>query len=245
MKTTSLIRHLSTLRGSKSPAIKTIANALGVSESTIQNTIKNINADGIFKITSGKGGGQSISGGLTKEPAIYPHVGKHAETWIKTSIFGHHGVTEQLLNPTHNKKLSGKWSTPDFTLLCVHKFLHAPQNWIELATIEVKHAPTQFDVSCVYEALAHTRVSSYSVLFFYDDPVKNLHDRKQEVVLEEIKLECVRLGIGLIISEYPCDISSWQYLIPAKRHEPDLRRIDAFVEDAFEQSEKNWLKKLL
>jgi hypothetical protein len=93
--------------------------------------------------------------------------------------------------------------------------------------------------------LAHTRVSSYSVLFFYDDPANTINDRNEQVALEEIKLECVRLGIGLVISEYPCDLSTWQYLIPAKMHEPDIRRIDAFIEDAFEQEDKNWLKRML
>lgn len=245
MHATNLIRHLSTLGTSKAPAAKTVAAAIGTTEAVIKKLTTSICSDGIYTVASWKGGGLSISGGLSKEKDIYPHVEKHAEAWVTSSIFGHQGVTHQKINPTHKKKLSGKWSTPDLTLLCVHKFLHAPQNWIELATIEVKHASLQFDVSCVYEALAHTRVSSYSILFFFDDPANNIVDRKEQVVLEEIKMECARLGIGLVISEHPCDINAWQYLIPAKKHEPDIRRIDAFIEDAFDHKDKNWLKKTL
>jgi hypothetical protein len=245
MHTLKLIRHLLKLDTSKAPAAKTVALAIGTTEGVVKELTTSICNDGIYTISVWKGGGLSLTGGLDKEKDIYPHVEKNAEAWVKSSIFGHHGVTHQLINPTYKKKLSGKWSTPDLTLLCVHKFLHAPQNRIDIATIEVKHASIQFDVACVYEALAHTRVSSYSVLFFFDDPKNNIADRNQQVVLDEIKMECARLGIGLVISEYPCDINTWQYLIPAKKHEPDTRRIDSFIEDAFDHKDKNWLKKTL
>lgn len=245
MHATKLIRHLSTHGATKTPAAKTVATTLGTTEQVVKEITDSINSDGIYKVTPWRGGGLYIEGGLGKEKDVYPHVEKHAEAWVKSSIYGRHGDTRQKVNPTHRKKLSGKWSTPDITLLCVHKFLHAPQNWVELATMEIKHASLQFDVSCVYEALAHTRVASYSVLYFFDDPANNITDRNLLGVLEEIKMECARLGIGLIISEYPCDINSWQYLIPAKKHEPDLRRIDDFIEDAFDKDEKNWLKKAL
>jgi len=238
-----LIRHLGL--AAKSQAAKTIAPQLGVTEDIIEATKDAINADGIFNVARGKGGGLSVSGGLQNEKSIYPVIKPHLEQWISSSIFGNHGVTHHRLNPTHSRKLSGKWSTPDFSLLCAHKFIHAPHKSIELATVEVKHAPTQFDVSCVYEALAHTRVSSYSILFFYDDPIFNFVQRGQKAVFEEIKFECSRLGIGLIVSEYPCDLDMWQYVIPAKKHDPDLRRVDGFVEEAFDDYDKKWLKQQL
>lgn len=245
MHATKLIRHLSNPIATKAQTAKTVSSALGTTEDQIKKLIDSIGKDGIYKVSPWKGGGLYLEGGLSKEKQIYSHVEEHAEQWIKSSIFGRHGVTDQRINPTHKKKLSGKWSTPDLTLLCIHKLLHAPQNHIELVTIEVKHATLQFDVACVYEALAHTRVSSHSILYFFDDPANNVFDRGEQVVLEEIKVECSRLGVGLVISEYPCDVASWQYLIPAKRHEPDIRRVDAFIDDAFDQDDKNWLKKAL
>lgn len=245
MNTTKLIRHLSNRQGNNAPSARTVATALGVSEDLVKKTVDSINKGGIFNISIRQGGGLLISGGLDSEKSIYQYVVQHVENWVSSSIYGHYGVSSLRTNPTYSKKLSGKWSTPDITLLCIHKFLHAPQNSIELATIEIKHAVKQFDVSCVYEALAHTRVSSYSVLFIYNDPTNTIIDRNDGVVLEEIKLECARLGIGLVVSEYPCDVNSWQYIIPAKKHEPDVRRADAFIEDAFNQEDKNWLTKTL
>lgn len=246
MNKLELIRHLATKnRSNKTPACKTVASSLGIDEGTIRAMVNSINSDGIYKISTGYGGGLKLDGGPVKEKDIYPFVEHHADKWVQLNIFGHRGVTAQKTNPTHKRKLDGKWSTPDFTLLCVHKSLHAPQNWIELVTIEVKHAEAQFNVACVYEALAHTRVATYSVLFFYDCPHNTIADRKLDKVLEEIRVECVRLGVGLVISQYPADLESWQYLIPAKKHEPDIRRIDAFIEEAFDKKDQDWLKKML
>ncbi|MEO5373585.1 MAG: hypothetical protein H7840_04830 [Alphaproteobacteria bacterium] len=240
-----LIQYLANNTSSQKPAITTIARDLGVLPDTVAILKDEINSDGVFNIKSGKGGGLTLEGGIGKEIGVYPHVLQYAKKWVSDSIYGMHGVTGQILNETHKKKLRGKWSNPDFSLLNVHKFLHAPNKVIDVVSIEVKHATTQFDVSCVYEALAHTRASNYSVLFICDDPTNNISARGELDTLEEVKIECVRLGIGLVVSEYPCDINYWKYIIPAKEHKPDLRRVDAFIEDAFGPDDKNWLKQAL
>lgn len=103
MHATKLIRHLSTLTNSKSPAAKTVAAAVGTTEAVVKKLTTSICGDGIYKIEPWKGGGLFISGGLDKEKDIYPYVEKHAEAWVKSSIFGQHGVTHQIINPTHKK----------------------------------------------------------------------------------------------------------------------------------------------
>jgi len=242
---TTLIRHLATTNGGKAPACKTIAIALRIDEGSVRATVKGINDDGIYSISIGYGGGLTLAGGLKKEKDTYRFIEPYADSWVRANIFGHYGVTDQRVNATYKHKLDGKWSNPDFTLLCVHKFLHFPQNWIGLVTLEVKHAEKQFDIACVYEALAHTRVATYSVLFFYDNPANTISDRKLDRVLEEIRLECVRVGVGLVVSQYPMDVETWQYQIPAKKHEPDGRRVDAFIEEAFDKKDRDWLNRLL
>lgn len=240
----NVIRYLHSKAKGTLPSLPTLAKALGIAESVATAAKDAVNNDGIYKISSGKGGGLSISGGLDNEAATYDYIREQAECWVKGNVYSSQGETRLLPNETYRKKLGGKWSNPDFTFLCVHKFLHTTSSALEVLTIEAKHAAKQFDVSCVYEALAHTRASHFSVLFFYDDPVKNTIDKSTDV-LDEIKFECVRLGIGLVVSQYPCDISSWKYLIPAKRHTPDARRLDSFIEDAFDDDGKKWLKKAL
>jgi hypothetical protein len=222
---------------------KSISTELNTTQECVEETIININNDKIFIINKGRGGGLSISDKLIKnESDIYPRIQEALKQWVSDAIYGRHGVTGSLLIPTYSKKLSGKWSTPDFTIPCTHKFTHIPTSTIELVTIEVKFASSQFDVSCVYEALAHTRVSCYSILFFYVDPLYNIEDAGKESIFEEIKTECSRLGIGLVISEYPTDINNWSYIIPAKKNSPDPRRVDAYIDEAFDDEQKRWLK---
>ncbi|BAE49224.1 hypothetical protein [Paramagnetospirillum magneticum] len=245
MQKTSLIRYLARPNRSRAPSPATVAQALDWSETTVNKVIADINADGIYAIRPGRGGGLTLTGGITDEKQTYGHIENNIEDWVRQNVYGRHGVTMQKTKPTHKGRLPGKWSNPDFAMLCVHKFLHAPNSQLELVTVEAKHAAKQFDVSAVYEALAQTRASHYGLLFFYDDPVDSRSANGLQDVLEEIKIECVRLGIGLVITEYPCDPAYWNYLIPAKEHKPDMRRVDAFINDAFDTAEKDWLARAL
>lgn len=245
MKKQELISYLLKMTTGARQAPATIASTLKVATATIDSLKNEINADGIYKIQSGKGGGLSISSGPSDESATYQYIEPKIQDWISEFIYGRHGVTKTILESTHNKKLSGKWSTPDFSLISVHKFLHTPGPQVEIVSIEVKHASKQFDVSCVYEALAHSRVSAYTILFFYDPPNDSALSKSGGSILEDIKGECARQGVGLVISNYPPDLDSWLYLVPARLHTPDKRRIDAFIEEAFSNEQHKELKKLI
>ena len=240
-----LIVYLQNRTSSSNHAKSTIAYNCSVSEKKVDAARRKVNADGLFKISSGRGGGLSISVGPEDELSVYKHFRPELEEWAIQNIYGRHGVTKLILGETHKTKLSGKWSTPDFSMICVHKFLHAPGAQLDVVSIEIKHTSKQFDVSCVYEALAHTRVSAFSFLCFYDP----LHERNVEkhdgAVLEDIKSECATKGIGLVISQYPTDVTKWHYLVPARRLIPDKRRVDAFIEEAFSHEQHKELKKLL
>lgn len=223
----------------------TIATNFKVASSIVSQLKDEINADGIYTIQSGKGGGLSISAGPSDESDTYKYIKPGVEKWVSDNVYGRHGVTRAILESTHAKKLSGKWSTPDFSLLCAHKFLHMPGSQVEIISIEVKHTSKQFDVSCVYEALAHTRVSAYTILFFYDPPHDSALTKSSGAILEDIKEECARQGVGLVISSYPIDLACWSYLVPARLHSPDKRRVDAFIEEAYSVDQQKELKKLL
>ena len=236
-----LIRHLSSRASQKSP--KTIARYLGSTEQNVKAWVKEINTDGEFNISTGQGGGLTLTGGPKNESATYPLVNPKVESWIAAAIYRNYGSTTYRLKSTHSQKLSGKWSTPDFTALCVHKFAYAAPTALEVVSVEIKHTLKQFDVTAVYEALAHTRVSNYSVLFLYDDP-RNSVIKKHPDVFEEIKFACSNNGIGLIVSEYICDTVTWDYVVMAKRNTPDPRKVDGFLEEAFQTTaDRDWFKK--
>lgn len=245
MRKLELVRHLLQNSSGRNQAPGTIANQFKTTPAVIEQLKKEINADGIYVIDSKRGGGLTISQSPKDESSIYPFLERHVETWIAEAIYGRHGVTRQIVEATHKKKLSGKWSTPDFSSICVHKFLHTPGSIVEIVSMEAKHSEKQFDVSCVYEAFAHSRVSAYTVLVFFEDPASTIADRGAEAVFEEIKIECGRLGVGLVISQYPTDVTEWRYIIPARQQNPDRRRVDAYIEEAFTGPQQKELKKLL
>lgn len=236
-----LIHHLASGASKKSP--KTIAPILGCTEQVIKDCVTQVNADKEFHISKGKGGGLTLSGGLKDERATYLFVKENVEKWIAEKIYRNYGATAYHLKSTHALKLSGKWSTPDFTVLCSHKFAYAAPTALEVVSVEVKHTGKQLDVVAVYEALAHTRVSNYSILYLYDDP-RDSEIVKHPEVFEEIKFACASNGIGLIVSNYISDVKTWNYVVMPKRNMPDPRKVDGFLEAAFQaQADRDWFKK--
>lgn len=241
MNRLSLIRHLHS--GASEKSVKTIAPKLGTTEAQLKSWIKQINTEKEYSITTGKGGGLTIAGGIADEAAAYPFIWPHVQDWISKSIYRGYGSTKYRPKATHKSKLTGKWGTPDFTTVCAHKFSYAAPSAIEVVSFEVKHSATQFDVTAVYEALAHTRATNYSILVYYDPPHNSYSSRGLDDVFDEIKFCCSNLGVGLVVTNYPSEIGSWKYHVMAERHSPDLRKVDLFLEEAFKTSDdRKWFK---
>lgn len=241
MNQLSLIRHLYSAAPEKTA--KTIASKLATTEAQVKAWIKQINSDKQFSIATGKGGGLTISGGLSDEEATYTFIDPHVQDWVSKSIYRGYGSTKYRAKATHKNKLTGKWGTPDFTTICAHKFTYAAPSALEVVSFEVKHSVKQFDVTAVYEALAHTRASNYSILFYYDPPEDTYSARGLDEVFDEIKFCCSNLGVGLVVTSYPSEVNSWKYLVMAERHSPDLRKVDLFLEEAFKTpDDRKWFK---
>lgn len=241
MNRQSLICHLCS--GAPEKTAKTIAPLLNMKPAELKSLIDEINDEEEYIISTGKGGGLTITKNICDEKKSYPYIAHHVQTWIAKSIYRNYGSTKYHFKETHKIKLSGKWSTPDFTTVCAHKFSYAAPSTIEVVSFEVKHTETQFDVTAVYEALAHTRASNYSVLFYYDPPHNSYIDRNLDDVFDEIKFCCASLGVGLIVSNHPSEINSWQYYVMAERHTPDLRKVDYFLEETFKtHADRKWFK---
>lgn len=243
MNKLDLIHYLDANGSGTKPSAKTIVGNFKPTAETVNELKDQIIKDGIYNISSVQGGGLYLSGGINDEKQAYPHIEKNLAKWINSAIFGRLGSTSTHIQATHNKKLSGKWSTPDFTVLCTHKFLYVPTKRLDIVTVEVKHASCNLNVSSVYEALAHTRASSYGILFIYIAPTDMQQLDSISSIIEDIKVECVRFGIGLVTSDYPCDVTSWMYLIPAKEQSPDHRRIDEFIKVAFDKDVRDAITK--
>jgi hypothetical protein len=241
MSKLSLIRHL--FSGASERSVKTIAPKLNVSEEKLKAWIDEIKEDKEFALKTVQGGGLSITSLLNDEEATYSLIAPSVQEWIKTCIYRSYGSTKYRVKTTHKNKLTGRWGTPDFTAVCAHKFTYAAPSALEVVSFEVKHSVTQFDVTAVYEALAHTRASNYSVLFYYDPPENSYASRGLDEVFDEIKFSCSSVGVGLIVSSYPSELKSWKYLVMAERHTTDLRKVDLFLEEAFKTAEdRKWFK---
>jgi len=237
-----VIKYLCEARSGSRPTLERIESELDIGAAILSGIIKEINDDEIYKVETVQRGGHSINNKISKEVHIYKHIAKCADKWICGNIFSDHVKTKIYSNPKMPVKLDWRWSSPDLSFICVHNLLHTDKRVFDVVTFEVKHVKNQFDVLGVYEALAHTRASNYSILYFYYDPTIDIYGPDYGSILSEIKFECVRLGVGLVLSKYPCEIATWEYVIPVKRHEPDVRRVDSFIELAFEKAGKTWLK---
>lgn len=237
----SLLRHL--CGGQPERAVKTIAARYNVTNAFVENLIKQINDKTEFEIKKA-GPGLEVSGGLQRELDLYPHIQKHIDHWVKTNLYRDHSRTSVLVKNKPKGVVPGKWTNPDFTLLCYHNYLYS-NNTIDTVTIEVKHAGEQFDITAAYEALGHLRAAHYGFLFYYDDPTDTIFDRGQEDTFMEIRGECARYGIGLIYSQCLSDIACWNYVSAAARQTPDPRKADDFIDYVFNKrtkTEDEWFK---
>ena len=133
------------------------------------------------------------------------------------------------LTPHLDIGLSGKWTRPDLAAVHVWRHRFGPVFNLDLHSFEVKRADNCDEIS-VFEALAQARIVHFSHLVWHRPNPSNLTDR-----FESIKENCRAFGVGLITFTDHTDPHSFTVHgdVVAKRHDPDLRLVDRYIEAAF------------
>lgn len=119
----------------------------------------------------------------------------------------------------------GKWSRPDITLAAYKTYPYVPGRHYDVVTFEIKPSDG-IDITVVYEALAHRRSATraYALLHVPTDQKEVL-----EPLVEAIRTEAERHGIGVIEAADPSNYDTWEVLVEAVRHEPDPQRLNDFL----------------
>lgn len=98
-------------------------------------------------------------------------------------------------------------------------------------------------VYAVHEALAHTTFVNFAYLvIFLPDPT---HSEREN--LPRMTEQAQKHGVGIIILKDPSDDTSYEIILAAQRHSPQLKRIDDFISQRFDRANqlalRTWIKR--
>jgi hypothetical protein len=134
------------------------------------------------------------------------------------------------------RRADGVWSRPDFTIAAMTSYTYVPGRHFDVVTFEVKHH-TGFDVTAIYEALAHRRSATRSYVLAYIPEA--MSPAFEDSILPDVREEASRQGIGLIVAGDPGDYDTSSVLEDATRVNPDPARMNAFIRSQLSEGTKD------
>ncbi len=169
---------------------------------------------------------------------------------IETSLRDSWRITQGMFNSmlvrtAHlgKRKTGGRWTRPDFLLICAQGYPHIPGKHMEVIAWEVKPYD-EIDIRAVYESLAHHRNGTSANMLLHAKESGN--SKKVEENIGIIFKECIRYGIGLIIVPNPSDIKTWQPKLVAEKHATHVSELNAGIDRLIhKESSLTLLKKIL
>lgn len=141
--------------------------------------------------------------------------------WSLDFRFQHQLV--EIIASQGRRNTGGTWTRPDIVIAAIRVFPYLPGKFFDLITFEIKPR-WALDVTAVYEALAHRRAATQSYVWLHcPDPAEH------EEILETIREEAERHGIGLIVAADPANYDTWDTRCEPTRVEPDPELLNQFV----------------
>jgi len=171
------------------------------------------------------------------EAALYEPMAKViSASWVADA-----GFDSQIIQLTAQTggRANGKWSRPDIAVAGVSIYPYVPGRHFDVVTFEIKSSD-RFDVTCVYEALAHRRAATKSYVLLH---VPQVRKEDLDVLLVEVCAESKRHGIGVLTAETPDDYSTWTEVVEPTRGNPDPRRLNEFLAQQFTQEQREEIVK--
>lgn len=168
---------------------------------------------------------------IVERPLYEPIKNTMESKWLNR--FGFH---EFLVESTHSqgsKRTGGTFTRPDITVVGVRRYEFLSKR-IEVVTFEIKPAES-VGIMGVLEAVAHREAAHLSYVLFATSRAS--FDASAEA--DRINELAQKFGVGLILAENPAEVSTWEVLIDAIRHEPDPARLDRFMGDLPDSSKKH------
>lgn len=171
-----------------------------------------------------------------KEKDLYPQLKTSIqEKWIKRFA-----LDDVMVAATHSrgsKDTGGTFTRPDITAAGVRRYVYLPKR-LEIVTFEIKPAEA-ISVMAVLEAIAHREASHRAYVLYATSREKFDIASESDRILELAQ----KYGVGVVLTETPGDVESWEILLDALRHEPDPSRLDRFLNDLPNEDMKKQLSK--
>jgi hypothetical protein len=123
------------------------------------------------------------------------------------------------------RQTGGTWTRPDLVVAGLRIFPHLPGKYFDLFTFEVKPY-WNIDVTAVYEALAHRRAATQSLVWLHVPADK---ETAFSDAVEAVASEAKRFGIGLVVAKEPASYETWDVRVEAIRSEPDPEALNDFI----------------
>jgi hypothetical protein len=192
------------------------------------------------RLAAGRGRGGSVR--LTEFPAAASEaeaaptitIAKERNLYapLKASIEGkwieRFALDDVLVDETHSrgsKDTGGKFTRPDITAVGFRSYVYLPKR-LEIVTFEIKPAEA-VSIMGILEAIAH-REAAHRAYVMYATSRANF---EAAIDGERIMELAQKYGVGIVLTEKPDAVESWEIMLDAIRHEPDPARLDRFLTD--------------
>jgi hypothetical protein len=165
---------------------------------------------------------------------------KPIKTTIETRWIERFGFDDVLIEETHSqgsKLTGGTFTRPDITAAGVRTYVFLPKR-LEIITFEIKPKEA-VGIMGVLEAVAHREAAHRSYVMFAISRAAFESSAEAERIFELAQ----KYGIGLVLTEDPSQVETWEIVLDAIRHEPDPARLDRFLGDLPSETMKRQLHK--
>jgi hypothetical protein len=171
-----------------------------------------------------------------KERNLYPPLKASIEgKWIKQFA-----LDDVLVGETHSrgsKNTGGTFTRPDITVAGIRRYVYLPKR-LEIITFEIKSAEA-VSIMGILEAIAHREAAHRAYVTYATSRVNFDAAVDGERILELAQ----KYGVGIVLTEKPDDVESWEIMLDAIRNEPDPARLERFIADLPDDNMKKQLSK--
>ncbi|MDE4134715.1 hypothetical protein PXK00_16480 [Phaeobacter sp. QD34_3] len=168
------------------------------------------------------------------ELSLYPPIlDVLRDRWVKDQPFDQFIVENTAQG---GRRADGVWTRPDVTVASMTTYTYVPGRHLDIVSFEIKHY-SGFNVTAVYEALAHRRsaTKAYVLVYIPDDKSSMYEDS----ILSDVQDEAARHGIGLIVAGDPTDFDTWDIREEGITHQPDPSRLNSFIRNQLSEGTRD------
>jgi hypothetical protein len=170
---------------------------------------------------------------------------KDLEPWFERYLFRQAGdffeprppiINTVVQNTARGAGNEGRFTKPDICMACVSRYHYTPGIWFDLYCFELKLA-NDFNIPAVMQALANAAFAHFTYLAVYL-PEGSTTPRH----ISAIRTRAIQHGVGIVGISDPMKDEGYQILLPARRHMPRPGDTELFIENRFEDANRNALR---